>query len=63
MVHAGVLTFSQALGILLGANIGMTIGGQIIAFDIAKYARHFCWSDCLSTSSAPTIAGRTGAWR
>jgi phosphate:Na+ symporter len=41
MVHAGVLTFSQALGIVLGANIGTTIGGQIIAFDIAKYAPAF----------------------
>ncbi len=41
MVHAGVLTFSQALGIVLGANIGTTIGGQIIAFDVAKYAPAF----------------------
>ena len=41
MVHAGVLTFAQALGIVLGANIGTTIGGQIIAFDIAKYAPAF----------------------
>jgi phosphate:Na+ symporter len=38
MVHAGVLTFTQALGIVLGANIGTTIGGQIIAFDVAQYA-------------------------
>ncbi len=41
MVHAGVLTFSQALGIVLGANIGTTIGGQIIAFDVAKFAPAF----------------------
>jgi phosphate:Na+ symporter len=41
MVHAGVLTFAQALGIVLGANIGTTIGGQIIAFDVAKYAPAF----------------------
>ena len=41
MVHVGVLTFSQALGIVLGANIGTTIGGQIIAFDVAKYAPAF----------------------
>jgi phosphate:Na+ symporter len=40
-VHAGVLTFAQALGIVLGANIGTTIGGQIIAFDVAKYAPAF----------------------
>ena len=41
MVHAGVLTFAQALGIVLGANIGTTLGGQIIAFDVAKYAPAF----------------------
>ena len=41
MVHAGVLTFTQALGIVLGANIGTTLGGQIIAFDVAKYPPAF----------------------
>jgi len=38
MVQGGLLTFSQALGIVLGANIGTAIGAQIIAFDLAAYA-------------------------
>jgi phosphate:Na+ symporter len=37
MVHAGLLTFAQSLGIVLGANIGTTLGGQLIAMDVAKY--------------------------
>lgn len=31
-VHAGLLTFSQALGIIFGANIGTTLKGWLIAF-------------------------------
>ena len=38
MVSAGLLTFKQSLGIVLGANIGTTIGGQIVALDLLQYA-------------------------
>ena len=38
LVSAGVLTFAQSLAVILGANIGTTLGGQIIAFDVMKYA-------------------------
>ena len=37
MVSGGVLTFTQSLGVVLGANIGTTIGAQIIAFDVQQY--------------------------
>ena len=37
MVSGGILTFTQALGVVLGANIGTTIGAQIIAFKIGHY--------------------------
>jgi phosphate:Na+ symporter len=37
MVSGGVLTFVQSLGVVLGANIGTTIGAQIIALDIDRY--------------------------
>ncbi|SET31851.1 phosphate:Na+ symporter [Nitrosomonas marina] len=37
-VSAGVMTFSQSIGVILGANIGTTITAQIIAFKITKYA-------------------------
>jgi phosphate:Na+ symporter len=38
MVSGGVLTFTQSLGVVLGANIGTTIGAQIIAFNVAAYS-------------------------
>ncbi|SEM92808.1 phosphate:Na+ symporter [Nitrosomonas marina] len=37
-VSAGVMTFSQSIGFILGANIGTTITAQIIDFKITKYA-------------------------
>jgi phosphate:Na+ symporter len=37
-VNANILTFRQAMGIVLGANIGTTFGSQIIAMDIGKYS-------------------------
>jgi len=37
-VNAGLLTFSQAVGVVLGANIGTTVTAQLIAFKITKYA-------------------------
>lgn len=38
MVSAELLTFVQSLAVVLGSNIGTTVGAQIIAFDINKYA-------------------------
>ena len=37
-VSAGVMSFSQSIGIILGANIGTTITAQIIAFKITSLA-------------------------
>ena len=37
MVSGGVLSFTQSLGVVLGANIGTTIGAQLIAFQISEY--------------------------
>ena len=37
-VNSKLLTFRQAMGIVLGANIGTTISSQIIAMDIGKYS-------------------------
>lgn len=36
-INAGLLTLTQAVGVILGANIGTTITGWIIAFKIGKY--------------------------
>ncbi|MBD1901912.1 MULTISPECIES: Na/Pi cotransporter family protein [Cyanophyceae] len=38
MVSAGLLTFVQSLGVVLGSNIGTTIGAELIAFKINEYA-------------------------
>lgn len=37
MVSAGVLTFVQSLGVVLGSNIGTAVGAQIIFLDIERY--------------------------
>ena len=37
-VDAGLLTLTQAVGLVLGANIGTTVTAQIIAFNISNYA-------------------------
>ncbi|MBM3781342.1 MAG: hypothetical protein FJW29_06655 [Acidobacteria bacterium] len=41
MVNAQVMTFRQAMGIVLGANIGTTVSSQIIALDVARYSPLF----------------------
>lgn len=38
LVNSQILTFRQAMGIVLGANIGTTFSSQIIAMDIGKYS-------------------------
>ncbi|MFO7987355.1 MAG: Na/Pi cotransporter family protein, partial [Desulfatiglandaceae bacterium] len=37
-VDAGLMTFVQAIGVILGANIGTTVTAQLIAFNITAYA-------------------------
>ena len=37
-ISAGLLSFSQSVGIIMGANIGTTITAQIIAFKVTKYS-------------------------
>ncbi|MDH3997889.1 MAG: Na/Pi symporter, partial [Desulfuromonadales bacterium] len=37
-VNAGLMTLIQSIGVVLGANIGTTITGQLIAFKITKFA-------------------------
>ena len=37
-VNSNIITFKQAMGIVLGANIGTTVSSQIIAMDIGKYS-------------------------
>ncbi len=37
-ITAGAMTFTQSIGIILGANVGTTITAQIIAFKVTKSA-------------------------
>jgi phosphate:Na+ symporter len=37
-VTAGLLSLSQAIGVILGADIGTTITAQIVAFKVTRYA-------------------------
>jgi len=37
-VSTGIMSLSQAVGVILGANIGTTITAQIVAFKVTKYA-------------------------
>lgn len=41
LVNSKILTFKQAMGIVLGANIGTTVSSQIIAMDFGKYSPVF----------------------
>lgn len=47
MVSAGVLTFVQSLGVVLGSNIGTAVGAQIISLDIEKYVPLLMFSGLL----------------
>ena len=37
-VNSGLMTLSQAIGVIMGANIGTTITAQITAFNLSAYA-------------------------
>jgi len=37
-VNAGLLSLMQAIGVILGVNIGSTVTAQIIAFNVTQYA-------------------------
>ena len=37
-VNSGLMTLRQAIWVIMGANIGTTITGQLIALDVGKAA-------------------------
>ncbi len=37
-VSAGVMTLSQSVGVIMGANVGSTMTAQIVAFSVEQYA-------------------------
>ncbi len=40
-VSAGLMSLSQSIGVIMGANIGTTITAQIVAFKVVKFALAF----------------------
>jgi len=38
LVNSGIMALSQAVGVIMGANIGTTVPAQLIAFNIGHYA-------------------------
>jgi phosphate:Na+ symporter len=58
MVSAGVLTFVQSLGVVLGANIGTAVGAQIISLDIEQYVPLLMFAGLLLL-----FLGRTRMWK
>jgi phosphate:Na+ symporter len=60
-VNSGVMQLGQAIGVIMGANIGTTITGWILVLKIGKYglpllggSAFFCFPEA--------IAGDTGPW-
>ena len=37
-VSSGLITFTQSVGVIMGANVGTTITAQVVAFDVARYS-------------------------
>ena len=58
LVDAGLLTFVQSLGVILGANIGTTVSSQLIALDVQRYAPL-----ALAVGLLLSVVGRKGRWR
>lgn len=57
-VNAGLMTLKQAIGIVLGANIGTTVTAQIIAFKIHHYAL-----PALGIGVGMRLFARSSRWR
>ncbi|HYW52248.1 MAG TPA: Na/Pi symporter, partial [Gemmatimonadaceae bacterium] len=58
LVDAGLLTFQQSLGVILGANIGTTISSQLIALDVQRYS-----PVVLAIGLVIMLAARADSWR
>ena len=46
-VHSGLMSLSQAVGVIMGANIGTTITAQITAFNLASFAPLLIFIGCI----------------
>lgn len=60
-VNASLLTLKQALGVILGANIGTTITGWILVLQIGKYGLPMAGAAAISTMFFTSEKARTRA--
>lgn len=58
MVSAGLVSFVESLAVVLGSNIGTTIGAQIVAFKINEYAPIAMFAGFLLI-----FVGKTDRWK
>jgi phosphate:Na+ symporter len=58
MIESGLMNFEQALGVVMGANVGTTVGSQIIAFEVQRYA-----AIAMATGLALRIGGKAPVWK
>lgn len=57
-VNAGLITLRQAIGVIMGANIGTTITAQLISFKISAYALH-----AIAIGAAFYLFARSKRWK
>ena len=48
-VNSGLMSLYQAAGVIFGANIGTTITGQLVSFNLSKYAPLFLLGGVIAT--------------
>ena len=48
-INAKTLTFRQAIGLIMGANIGTTFSSQFIALDVGQYSVYLCMAGLMMT--------------
>ncbi|MCQ2444190.1 MAG: Na/Pi cotransporter family protein [Mailhella sp.] len=58
-VEAGIMNLMQAIGVIMGANIGTTVTGQILAFRVKDYAYLFVIIGVILHLAAPRQKFRT----
>ena len=46
-VNSGLMEITQAIGVIMGANIGTTVTAQITAFDLAAFAPILLFAGCI----------------
>ena len=64
-VNSGMMTLRQAVGVIMGANIGTTITGQLIALDagaIAPFSIFGCCDGCFSKTAEGKKHRRYFSW-